>query len=126
MNTFIAKIIMISNQAKAQFCRLFRLYPPMSLLLVLALASCAQQLLPLRTVGGSKADGTIVMAIEYGLFDNVKVDVAETQKKAIQTCKNWGYSNVRFFDEGYKRCLQPDPNLGCVRWREEYQAQCID
>lgn len=86
------------------------------------LAGCAVQKHMVPT-SGSKADGTVVMSFEYGLFEKPQVDGNEAAAAAAQRCRAWGYSNAEAFG-GYSRtCTQASQN-GCLSFRVDQSFQC--
>ena len=54
----------------------------------------------LYTSGGSRADGTITMTVDYGALLSPKIDWAAAKKKAVERCRYWGYSGGYFFEVG--------------------------
>lgn len=93
------------------------------LVILLAITGCAAQkeLIP---VGGSRADGTVQLAFEYGLFEVPKVDPQQGVNTATRRCSAWGYTGAEVFGGIMTACIQPSRN-GCVRWRATAEYQCI-
>jgi predicted methyltransferase len=92
---------------------------------VVALCSCAAAK-TLRVTGGSKSDGVITMAYQYGLFEKPAVEWGKAQATAVVTCQGWGYSNAQFFEQGTRTCIQVNKKNNCISWRVEYNVQCLD
>ncbi len=89
------------------------------------LAGCATQKIPQAT-GGSKADGTINLAYEYGLFEEPVVDWGIATNTAIERCKAWGYKNAESFGGSQNNCLAYNGYGNCVRTQVNVTYQCTD
>ena len=96
-----------------------------SFCLILLTSGC-QTVKYLSITDGSKADGTLTMAYEYGLFEQPIVQWGQAKQSAIATCQNWGYSGAQFFDVGYTQCVQVDACRNCTLWRVTYKCQCTN
>lgn len=75
-------------------------------------------------VGGSKADGTVKLAYDYGLFQQVELTPGQAERIAAQRCSAWGYSSSEAFGGAMQTCLSYDPSLGCTAWRVTADYQC--
>ncbi len=74
-------------------------------------------------VGGSRADGTVTLAYEYGLFDVPEVNWEEMQKQALARCTRWGYLNAERFGGELRDCIEQGSS-SCLRWRVSIEYQC--
>lgn len=74
----------------------------------LVLSGCAtqKQMVPM---GGSKADGTVRMGFDYGLFEKPVLDKNQAIAAAEQRCKAWGYSGTEPFGVQLKPVINPLP-----------------
>lgn len=92
------------------------------LILMLLLQGCAvqKQLVP---TGGSRADGTVKLAFDYGLFEDPKLDQQQGLIAARQRCAAWGYSDAASFGGSTSQCTAPTRN-GCNRWLVTIEYQC--
>ncbi|WP_449541999.1 YecR family lipoprotein [Enterobacter ludwigii] len=88
----------------------------------LVLSGCAtqKQMVPM---GGSKADGTVRMGFDYGLFEKPVLDKNQAIAAAEQRCKAWGYSGTEPFGGATQTCNQPSSS-GCMGWHVETEFQC--
>jgi len=77
----------------------------------------------LDPIGGSKADGTITLAFEYGGREEAHWDWNQGQQAALQRCKAWGYTATTRFNNGMRNCLASD-RFGCNYYRVTVQYQC--
>ncbi len=91
-------------------------------LAILLLQGCAvqKQLIP---TGGSRADGTVKLSYEYGLFEAPKLDAQQGMNVALQRCSAWGYSGAEPFGGSTQNCINPTNN-GCSRWLVSIEYQC--
>jgi len=74
-------------------------------------------------IGGSRADGVVVLSYSHGNMEipNVAEDQAVTM--AGNSCKSWGYTGAKPFGGETKRCTAPTFG-GCNYWQVERQYQC--
>ena len=86
------------------------------------LSGCASQK-QLVATGGSRADGTVKMSFEYGLFEAPQVNTAQGMAAAKQRCAAWGYTGAEPFGGGTKQCINVSSS-GCNQWRVTYEFQC--
>lgn len=93
-----------------------------SAIFVATLSGCAtpKQLTP---TGGSRADGTVKMSFEYGMFEQPQVDGQQGARVAAQRCAAWGYTGAEPFGGAMSQCVATG-SAGCVRWRVTYEYQC--
>lgn len=94
-------------------------------LLVLGLSGCAVQK-TLTPTGGSRADGTVELSYEYGMFEQPKVDLHQGTQVAKQRCAAWGYSDAQPFGGQKSTCQQSNGYGNCVRTLVTVQYQCMD
>lgn len=99
------------------------------LLTCLALAStlifiqgCASQKTMIPT-GGSRADGTVKLSYDFGMFESPKVDANQGSDVAKQRCAAWGYSGAEAFGGQTKACSDFSFG-GCNAWRVTVEYQC--
>ena len=80
----------------------------------------------LDVVGGSKADAIVEMTYEYHLFQKVTISSwEESQEKATNTCRAWGYTSAKRFETPKKDCIGWGKD-GCHKWRVTWQYQCLE
>lgn len=75
---------------------------------------------------GSKADGTLTLMYEYGVFEKPILHWEEAKKSAIEKCKSWGFNGAEFFDVGTSVCISYNSARQCVRYRVTYKCQCTN
>jgi hypothetical protein len=83
---------------------------------------CAVQKQMVAT-GGSRADGTVKMAYEFGMFEMPKIDMQQGQDAATQRCKSWGYTNAEAFGGQTKTCSSFGGGA-CNSWLVTVEYQC--
>jgi hypothetical protein len=95
------------------------------LLIVVAtiVASCATQETLVPT-GGSRADGTVQLSYEYGLFQVPKVDVDQATQAAADRCAAWGYTGAQPFGGQISRCEVFNGYGNCLRTLVTVSFQC--
>lgn len=74
-------------------------------------------------VGGSRSDGTVKLAFEYGLFEKPELQPGQGTRLATQKCGAWGYSGAESFGSTTSQCVAWN-NSGCLRWRIFAEFQC--
>jgi hypothetical protein len=87
------------------------------------LVGCASQK-TLVPVSGSRADGTVVFAYEFGLFERPVVDYNSAKASAKQRCSAWGYTDAEPFGGQQSRCLAFNGYGNCVRNQVLVTYQC--
>lgn len=87
-----------------------------------AMQGCAVQKQMVAT-GGSRADGTVKMAYEFGMFEQPVIDIGQALQGATQRCKAWGYTSAEAFGGQTRTCNAPT-NSGCVGWLVTMEYQC--
>jgi hypothetical protein len=86
-------------------------------------AGCAADVY-LTPSGGSRSAGTITMTTELGALRDPKFHFDDALQQAAQKCKAWGYSGAEAFGSVARRCVDTDPNMGCVTYRYSVEYQC--
>jgi hypothetical protein len=94
---------------------------PMALALA---ASCSVQK-QWTAVGGSRADGTITMAYEYGWLQAPQVDDAQGEQAAGAACTNWGYTAAQAFPGGEQVCEARYGYGNCIQFLVKKNFQCL-
>jgi len=86
------------------------------------LSGCAvqKQLVP---TGGSRADGTIKLSYEFGLFEQPVLDPHQGYAAAKQRCNAWGYTDTEAFGGQMTQCINFNQH-GCNRWMATVEYQC--
>lgn len=77
----------------------------------------------MQAVGGSRADGVVRLAFQYGAFENPKVDTVAAQATARSRCQVWGYSDAEPFGGGMQQCVNMGP-YGCNQTMVTVEYQC--
>jgi len=90
--------------------------------LLLTLQGCAVQK-ELIATGGSRADGTVKMAYEFGMFEKPVVTIEQGIASATQRCKSWGYTGAEPFGGQTKQCTGYGGG-GCNHWTVTVEYQC--
>lgn len=95
--------------------------------LVLILFSCNKEVakFPIAT-GGSKADGTVTMSYEYGLFEKPNVDWEFSEDGAKDRCKSWNYKNAEKFGGSNYLCKAMNGYGNCLRYQVDTVYQCTN
>ncbi|KQS55933.1 hypothetical protein ASG17_07735 [Brevundimonas sp. Leaf363] len=89
---------------------------------LLALAACATAKTYTAT-GGSRADGTVRLSYEVGMFEAPTVDEAQGLKVAQQRCATWGYSGAEAFGGTTSQCTAMTSS-GCMTTLITKEYQC--
>lgn len=83
-------------------------------------------------VGGSKADGTVVLGIDVppkmGVREtNVEWDIQQANAEANRRCQNWGYAGAEMFRETLPVHMVCHPQGISPCWSKTYRIsyQCI-
>lgn len=93
-----------------------------ALAVLLIVAGCATEKI-MVPIGGSRADGTVNLAFEYGMFEAPHVDVAAATVTAAQRCKAWGYTSAEPFGGQQNKC-ELSNQYGCIRTMVTVTFQC--
>jgi hypothetical protein len=78
----------------------------------------------LIATGGSRADGTIDLSYEVGLYEKPQIDQTQGLVIARQRCGAWGYADAEPFG-GEKRQCQKYYGSNCLRWFVTLTYQCL-
>ena len=102
----------------------------MNRVLTLALTISAVTLIGCRSTpaewgssGGSKADGTVKMSVQTGMFQDANPDKAKVNAEAVKRCKNWGYTKAIPFDFVSSKCTYRT-DYGCASTVKTQEYQC--
>jgi hypothetical protein len=87
------------------------------------LAGCAVQK-EWTATGGSRADGTVELAFEYGVFEKPRVDNAQGVDLAASMCAGWGYTGSQPFG-AMTKCEASDAYGNCLRTLVTRKYQCL-
>ncbi len=94
-------------------------------LAVSLLGGCATVKVP-QPIDGSRSDGTLKFAYEYGALENPQVQMEPALEEANRRCQAWGYERAEpFGGTGFKQCVASNAYGNCVRWRNILSFQCI-
>ena len=94
-----------------------------SLASLIYLAGCAVQK-EWTATGGSRADGTVELAFEYGVFEKPQVDNAQGVDLAASMCAGWGYTGSQPFG-AMTKCEAVNGYGDCMRWLVTRKYQCL-
>ncbi len=76
-----------------------------------------------QAVGGSRADGVVRLAFEYGMFENPRVDENAALTTARERCRVWGYTDAEAFGAATTQCAAYN-GYGCARTMVTKEYQC--
>lgn len=93
-------------------------------LMALLLVGCATPVVP-TPIGGSKADGIVVLSATYGMWQSPDYKWDEALASARQTCIGWGYRDAQPFKQFQTRCTNITP-AGCANTEVVMRFQCIE
>jgi hypothetical protein len=91
-------------------------------MIALLLQGCATQKTMVPT-GGSKADGTVKLSYEFGMFEAPKVDMRQGTSAANKRCASWGYTGAEPFGGQTKTCTA-NSGGSCNNWLVTVEFQC--
>jgi hypothetical protein len=74
-------------------------------------------------IGGSRSDGTIRIAYDYGMFEKPLLDQGQGYRLAIEKCRLWGYTSAELFGNTMQQCIAAN-QYGCAAWRVYADFQC--
>lgn len=77
-------------------------------------------------VDGSRADGTVTLAYEYGLFEDPVVDWDDAQKIAKKRCNAWDYKRAEPFGGVQSICVVRNGYGNCMRQQVKNVYQCLE
>jgi YecR-like lipoprotein len=95
-----------------------------SLASLICVTGCAVQKQWIPT-GGSRADGTVDLSYEYGMFQKPQVDETQGVDLAASTCAGWGYTGAQPFGGTLSRCEAVNGYGNCVRFLVTRKYQCM-
>ena len=87
------------------------------------LTACAVPVKQMDAIGGSRADGTIKMAYEYGRFETPQVNAGQGAQVAKGRCIAWGYTGAEPFGGKTTECASYSGST-CERFRVVVPYQC--
>ena len=89
---------------------------------LLALVGCAtaKSWIP---IGGSRADATVTLGYQYGMFEVPTLDHAAGDRLATQRCAVWGYSGAEAFGAELSQCTSMSSS-GCAQMQVTKTYQC--
>src|SRR5690242_20070702 len=90
---------------------------------VVLLASCETPM-EMQATGGSRADGTVNLSYEYGLFQLPVVDRTAALQTARSRCTAWGYANAEPFGGQINHCNRYNGYGNCLDMLVTVQYQC--
>ena len=90
---------------------------------IMAASGCTVQK-ELVPTGGSRADGTVTLSYDYGMFEKPQVDMAQGELAAQQRCAAWGYTGAEPFGGSLNRCEAADAYGNCTRTLVTMTYQC--
>lgn len=94
-----------------------------TVVIAILLAGCSTEKV-LEATGGSRSDGVVNLAFEYGWLEVPHVNMGEALSTARNRCAAWGYTNAEVFGGSQKRCLQSDMYGDCLRTQVTVAYQC--
>jgi len=95
-----------------------------SLVSICFLSGCAVQEQWADT-GGSRADGTVQLAYQYGEFQEPEVDDAQGVELAASRCAVWGYTGSEPFGGTMRKCEAFGGYGNCLSWIVTRNYQCV-
>ena len=99
--------------------------PLLALLFVLTTLTGCASVKTLQATGGSRADGTVELSYEYGMFEKPQVQWDQGLVTATERCKAWGYQGAEAFGGTTSECQAYNGYGNCVRWLVTVKYQCI-
>jgi hypothetical protein len=100
-----------------------RLFPIAAMIAVFWIAGCSTQK-DLVATGGSRADGTVALSYDYGMFEAPHVDLEQGTKTAASTCEVWGYTGANAFGGDTRQCQAFNGYGSCIHWLVTRRYQC--
>ena len=74
--------------------------------------------------GGSRADGTVRLSYQYGLFEKPQVSAEQGTELARSKCMAWGYTDAQPFGAATEACNNYGDS-GCTSWLVTAEYQCL-
>lgn len=94
------------------------------LLLIASITACATVKVPQPT-GGSRADGTVDLSYQYGMFEEPQIDWIAAENAATQRCSAWGYSGAEAFGGQTQQCQKFNGYGNCIQQHVTVSYQCL-
>lgn len=91
---------------------------------LICLTGCAVQK-EWAATGGSRADGTVDLAYEYGAFEKPQLNDAQGVDLAASTCAGWGYAKSQPFGGNLTKCEMANAYGNCLRTLVTRKYQCM-
>lgn len=88
-------------------------------------AGCTSQKV-LQATGGSRADGTVNLSFETGLFENAVIDWEQAGSVARKRCAAWGYTDAEAFGGSTTQCQAYNAYGSCIHAFVTVPYQCIN
>lgn len=102
-------------------------------MLILSAACTTTEVARWNAVGGSKADGAVVLGIEVppkmGVSETIiQWDIEQANAEANRRCKNWGYGGAEMFGTEFPVLVTCRPQGFSPCWSKSYRVtyQCLD
>jgi hypothetical protein len=99
-----------------------KVFVPIIASTALILTACATEKV-LQATGGSRADGTVELSYEYGMFEQPHIHTEEALETATKRCAAWGYTGAEPFG-GQKNQCEQFSQYGCTRNLVTISYQC--
>jgi len=74
-------------------------------------------------ISGSRADGVVKLAFNYGAFEKPELQDGQGTQLAAQRCRAWGYTGAEAFGGVMQQCIATN-QYGCIAWRVSADFQC--
>jgi len=91
---------------------------------LICLTGCAAQK-EWAATGGSRADGTVELAYEYGAFETPQINDEQGVELATATCGGWGYTASQAFGGTMNHCEAFGGYGNCLRTLVTRRYQCL-
>jgi hypothetical protein len=78
----------------------------------------------MQATGGSRADGTVDLSYEYGIFQQPIVDMNAAIVTATNRCQAWGYTAAEPFGGQINHCNQMNGYGQCLDMLVTVKYQC--
>jgi YecR-like lipoprotein len=91
--------------------------------IILFVSGCTVQK-ELVPTGGSRADATVKLSYEYGMFQRPQVNAAQGESAAQARCAAWGYTGAEPFGGAVTKCESENGYGDCLRTLVTVTYQC--
>ena len=95
-------------------------------IMITALGACTPQRVVPAATGGSKADASVEMAYNTGLFHPAEPDWSAATLTATKRCQAWGYSKAEGFDGTTTQCHNRNGYGQCLDGTVTRTYQCLN